>query len=83
MGTVPKEIHKMNLVLLGVQAKSCVQVGDIGSLMFKISFVDELDEMRHPMLVTKDILNSLITHKLVKNKYVYDATIVSGLSQSG
>ena len=78
MVSVAKENRKWNLVLLKVQAKLCVQVGDIGLLMFKISFVDELGEMGHPVLITGNLFNSLITHKLVKNKYVYDATIVAG-----
>ncbi len=73
MGTVGKDYHKMNLVLLEVRAKKLDEGSDLDALMFKISFVDELGEMKK---------NSVGDGKLIKFLDC-DGTIVTVGSQSG
>jgi hypothetical protein len=76
MGTLGKDELKYNFVLIEVKVVEGKKVSGIDDLVFKVAFVNEIGVVCDEKIVTGILFNNLITHKLVKKKYVYDATII-------
>ncbi len=76
MGSLDKDKSKYNFVLMEVQIVEGKKVSGIDDIVFKVAFVNEVGGVGEEMLVTGSLFNTMITHKAVKKKYVYDATIM-------
>ena len=76
MESLGKDESKYNFVLIEVQVVEGKKVSGIDDLVFKVAFVNEIGVVGDEMFVTGSLFNTMITHKLVKKKYVYDATII-------